>query len=1135
MNAGNGFEEAPQAAFEGAPLAGSVADWVKQLEAEAEASTVESQRDIASKAGKHRKKVENEARKHAEAVEVAARAKRSGQAAAASRPAPSRDAEGAQKKTGAEASPKGGAAVSTKATSSKTSRGVSIGGSSDPKTRAAAGLNPVAGLDVSLEEAGALAKGGVTATVDALSKLIESGNPLFKNGEIWVPHRPARPEKSEGGIAIRMQSDYQPAGDQPTAIKDLVEGLNSGDRTQVLLGVTGSGKTFTMAKVIEATQRPAVILAPNKTLAAQLYSEFKNFFPDNAVEYFVSYYDYYQPEAYVPRSDTYIEKESSINEQIDRMRHAATRAILERDDCIIVASVSCIYGIGSVETYTAMTFQMSVGDRLDQRQLLADLVAQQYKRQDINFTRGSFRVRGDTIEIFPAHLEDAAWRISMWGDEIEAITEFDPLTGQKTGDMQTVKIYANSHYVTPRPTLNAAIKAIKDELKHRLGELEAAGRLLEAQRLEQRTRYDVEMLEATGSCAGIENYSRYLTGRKPGEPPPTLFEYIPDDALIFIDESHVTIPQIGGMYRGDFRRKATLAEYGFRLPSCMDNRPLRFEEWDAMRPQTVAVSATPGGWEMDQAGGVFAEQVIRPTGLIDPPVEVRAAKTQVDDVLGEIRDTALKGYRTLVTVLTKRMAEDLTEYLHEQGVRVRYMHSDIDTLERIEIIRDLRLGAFDVLVGINLLREGLDIPECGFVAILDADKEGFLRSETSLIQTIGRAARNVDGKVILYADNITGSMQRAMDETARRREKQMAYNIEHGITPESVKARISDILDSVYERDHVRADISGVAGKGFAAGGNLVGANLQAHLNALEKQMRDAAADLDFETAARLRDEIKRLKAVELAAMDDPMARQEAASAEGARGKQSSPAASAEQTPSGPSGHLPHKGGDREAAASAANSLPPVGRVGEGSSGEPRISLSSRSKTGRARSAGRESISPPEGEMSRQGQRGVSPNEASADHPPLSATPTSPPQGGRSAEQASYFAKPSLDDMGPGTDLPTPAGRSLFRKNTLDEMTVGRTEKPVTGKVPEKPGAEPGRSPISPLVGGEERSAKPSNRSSESIAATNAGRTEGGAPRSGPDDPRPIIRARPGAGSYEDPADQKKKGRTKGKTGRPGR
>ncbi|MBC7313366.1 MAG: excinuclease ABC subunit UvrB, partial [Rhizobium sp.] len=825
----SGFEEAPQASFEGAPLSGSVSDWVKQLEAEAEAASVESQRELASKAGKHRKKIEIEARKQSEKVAMA-----------------------------------------------KSSRGTSMGVSTDPKTRAAAGLNPVAGMDVSLEEAGNLAPGAVTATVEALSSLIESGNPLFKDGKIWTPHRPARPQKSEGGIAIRMVSDYQPAGDQPTAIKDLVEGLENDDRTQVLLGVTGSGKTFTMAKVIEATQRPAVILAPNKTLAAQLYSEFKNFFPDNAVEYFVSYYDYYQPEAYVPRSDTFIEKESSINEQIDRMRHAATRAILERDDCIIIASVSCIYGIGSVETYTAMTFQMNVGDRLDQRQLLADLVAQQYKRQDINFVRGSFRVRGDTIEIFPAHLEDAAWRISMFGDEIDAITEFDPLTGKKTGEMKSVKIYANSHYVTPRPTLNGAIKSIKEELKVRLAELEKGGRLLEAQRLEQRTRYDIEMMEATGSCAGIENYSRYLTGRRPGEPPPTLFEYIPDNALLFIDESHVSVSQIGGMYRGDFRRKATLAEYGFRLPSCMDNRPLRFEEWDAMRPQTIAVSATPGNWEMEQAGGVFAEQVIRPTGLIDPPVEIRPAKSQVDDVLGEIRETALKGYRTLVTVLTKRMAEDLTEYLHEQGVRVRYMHSDIDTLERIEIIRDLRLGAFDVLVGINLLREGLDIPECGFVAILDADKEGFLRSETSLIQTIGRAARNVDGKVILYADQVTGSMQRAMDETSRRRVKQTAYNLEHGITPESVKAHISDILDSVYERDHVRADISGAnvqgGGKGFADGGHLVGANLQTHLNALEKQMRDAAADLDFEKAARLRDEIKRLKAVELAAMDDPMA-----------------------------------------------------------------------------------------------------------------------------------------------------------------------------------------------------------------------------------------------------------------------
>ncbi|MCP4319961.1 MAG: excinuclease ABC subunit UvrB [Hyphomicrobiales bacterium] len=757
-----------------------------------------------------------------------------------------------------------------KTTAGKTARGTSIGGSKDPKTRAAAGLNPVAGLDISLEDAESAGTSGVTATVDALSKLIESGNPLFKDGKMWVPHRPERPEKSEGGIEIHMKTDFEPSGDQPTAINDLISGLGDDDRTQVLLGVTGSGKTFTMAKVIEQTQRPALILAPNKTLAAQLYGEFKNFFPDNAVEYFVSYYDYYQPEAYVPRSDTYIEKESSINEQIDRMRHSATRALMERDDAIIVASVSCIYGIGSVETYTAMTFQMEIGDRLDQRQLLADLVAQQYRRSDMNFVRGTFRVRGDTIEIFPAHLEDRAWRISLFGDEIDAITEFDPLTGQKTDQLKSVKIYANSHYVTPRPTLNQAIKSIRDELVHRLAELERAGRLLEAQRLEQRTRYDLEMLEATGSCQGIENYSRYLTGRAPGEPPPTLFEYIPDNALIFLDESHVTVPQIGAMYRGDFRRKATLAEYGFRLPSCMDNRPLRFEEWDAMRPQTVAVSATPGGWELGQSGGVFAEQVIRPTGLIDPPVEVRPAKSQVDDVLDEIGLKTKEGYRTLVTVLTKRMAEDLTEYLHEQGVRVRYMHSDIDTLERIEIIRDLRLGAFDVLVGINLLREGLDIPECGLVAILDADKEGFLRSETSLVQTIGRAARNVDGKVILYADRVTGSMERAMTETGRRREKQQAWNDEHGITPESVKAHIADILDSVYEKDHVRADISG-----FKETGEMIGNNLAAHLEALEKKMRDAAADLDFEEAARLRDEIKRLRETELAVMDDPLARLE--------------------------------------------------------------------------------------------------------------------------------------------------------------------------------------------------------------------------------------------------------------------
>lgn len=985
-SAPGGFEEAPQAPLSGTPLSGNVSDWVKQLESEAEASTFESRREVASKAGRHRKKVEISA--------------------------------------------------------SKSARGTSMGGTTDPKTRAAAGLNPVAGLDVALEDADKLTSGsGVTATVEALAKLIESGNPLFKDGKLWTPHRPTRPEKSEGGIPIRMQSDYEPAGDQPTAIADLVDGLTSGERNQVLLGVTGSGKTFTMAKVIEATQRPAVILAPNKTLAAQLYSEFKNFFPDNAVEYFVSYYDYYQPEAYVPRSDTYIEKESSINEQIDRMRHSATRSLLERDDVIIVASVSCIYGIGSVETYTAMTFQMSVGDRLDQRQLLADLVAQQYKRRDMDFQRGSFRVRGDTIEIFPAHLEDAAWRISMFGDEIDSITEFDPLTGQKTGDLKSVKIYANSHYVTPRPTLNAAIKAIKEEMSQRLAELERAGRLLEAQRLEQRTRYDIEMLEATGSCQGIENYSRYLTGRRPGEPPPTLFEYIPDDALIFIDESHVTIPQIGGMYRGDFRRKATLAEYGFRLPSCMDNRPLRFEEWDAMRPDTIAVSATPGAWEMEQAGGVFAEQVIRPTGLIDPPVEVRSAKTQVDDVLGEIRETAAAGYRTLVTVLTKRMAEDLTEYLHEQGVRVRYMHSDIDTLERIEIIRDLRLGAFDVLVGINLLREGLDIPECGFVAILDADKEGFLRSETSLIQTIGRAARNVDGKVILYADTITGSMQRAMEETSRRREKQMAYNAEHGITPESVKAKISDILDSVYERDHVRADISGVAGKGFADGGHLVGNNLQAHLNALEKQMRDAAADLDFEKAARLRDEIKRLKAAELAVLDDPMAREEAKSQE-----------SSKRASKGMPG--------------TTDPVPLVGRVAEGQGDTP---------------------------------------------PGASGHPSHKGEG----KTESYFQKPSLDNMGPGTDTERPLfrkpeldemgrdvaipssrgrgegarkadeGQSLFRKNTLDEMTVGRTEKPVPGPAPEKP---------------------------------------------------TLTRAKPGVGSYEEPAEEKRrKSRTKGKTGRPGR
>jgi len=972
-SAADGFGEASQAEFTGAPLSGSVSDWARQIASQAE-------------------------------QEQAAPAK-----------APKKVPERSSAPT-------------------RTARGTSMGGAATAKERAAAGLNPVAGLDISLEDAASLPQSGVTATVAALTALIESGNPLHKNGVLWTPHRPARPEKSEGGVTIKMVSDFQPAGDQPTAIGDLVSGIDQNDRTQVLLGVTGSGKTFTMARVIEETQRPALILAPNKTLAAQLYAEFKKFFPDNAVEYFVSYYDYYQPEAYVPRTDTFIEKESSVNEQIDRMRHSATRSLLERDDVIIVASVSCIYGIGSVETYTAMTFQMEIGDRIDQRALLADLVAQQYRRRDADFSRGSFRVRGDTIEIFPAHLEDRAWRISLFGDEIESITEFDPLTGSKTGELKSVKIYANSHYVTPRPTLNQAIKSIKEELQVRLKELEKAGRLLEAQRLEQRTRFDLEMLEATGSCAGIENYSRYLTGRSPGDPPPTLFEYIPDNALVFVDESHVTIPQIGAMYRGDFRRKATLAEYGFRLPSCMDNRPLRFEEWDAMRPLSIAVSATPGGWEMEQSGGVFAEQVIRPTGLIDPPVEIRPAKSQVDDVLGEIRETTAKGYRTLCTVLTKRMAEDLTEYLHEQGVRVRYMHSDIETLERIEILRDLRLGAFDVLVGINLLREGLDIPECGFVAILDADKEGFLRSETSLIQTIGRAARNVDGKVILYADQVTGSMERAMAETTRRREKQMAWNAANGITPESVKSRISDILDSVYERDHVRPDISG-----FAKEGALVGNNLKAHLDHLQKEMRDAAANLDFERAARMRDEIKRLRETELAISDDPLARY---------AESESPASGREKGKHnrGVAKHRTVEEQERFARLDAARA-------------EEEAQRAARPNMFR--------------------KPGLDEMGTSGDH----ATPAG-------AVPRSLFKKQSAAEAH-GADFGVPGDGGLFRKNSLDEMTVRRTEKPVQGPRPTKPREV--------------------------------------------DDVTPLVRAKPGVGSYEDPGDARRPKRRPGKTGRPGR
>ena len=690
---------------------------------------------------------------------------------------------------------------------------------------------------------------------------------------------PAKQPKINQGNPLKVVSEYTSSGDQPQAIKKLVEGLKSGEMNQVLLGVTGSGKTFTIARAIERVDRPTLVLAPNKTLAAQLFGEMRGFFPNNSVEYFVSYYDYYQPEAYVPRTDTYIEKDASINEQIDRMRHSATRALLERKDVIIVASVSCIYGIGGVETYAQMTVKLTPGDTLNRHDLLKRFVEMQYKRNDDAFYRGAFRVRGDVIEVFPSHLEDRAWRLSLFGDELETIWEIDPLTGKKIAGLENIVIYPASHYVTPRPTLQQAIPKIKEELKERINQLEHENKLIEAQRIEERTTFDLEMLETTGHCSGIENYSRYLTGRNPGEPPPTLFEYLPENALLIVDESHVTVPQLGGMYRGDFNRKSTLADFGFRLPSCVDNRPLKFEEWEHMRPQTIFVSATPGPWELEATGGVFVEQVVRPTGLIDPPCIVRSVDTQVDDLLAECRLCAKKGERVLVTTLTKRMAEDLTEYMHETGIRVRYLHSDIDTLERIEIIRDLRLGAFDVLIGINLLREGLDIPECALVAILDADKEGFLRSKTSLIQTIGRAARNIDGRVILYANNMTGSLEYAIGETNRRRIKQQEYNSANGITPESVKNNISDVLKSVYEMDYV------TVATGISGDDHLIGHNYRSHLGTLRKRMKEAAGNLEFEEAARLRDEIRRLEGLELG-LDKPGVSISAASTHGLGGSQ---------------------------------------------------------------------------------------------------------------------------------------------------------------------------------------------------------------------------------------------------------
>ena len=669
--------------------------------------------------------------------------------------------------------------------------------------------------------------------------------------------------KLEGGKKFKLISNFKPAGDQPLAIKKLVQSANKGEFNQVLLGVTGSGKTFTMAKVIEETNRPALILAPNKTLAAQLYGEMKSFFPDNAIEYFVSYYDYYTPEAYVPRTDTYIEKEASINEQIDRMRHSATRSLLERDDVVIVSSVSCIYGLGSVESYGNMTLSLKKNYEYNREEIIKILVNLQYKRNDQNFYRGTFRARGEYLEIFPSHLEDRAWRLSLNGEKLENIEEFDPLTADTVKNLEVIKIYANSYYITPKPTIEQAIIKIRKELEITLKKFKEENKLLEAQRLEERTKFDLEMIEATGSCAGIENYSRFLSGRKPGQPPPTLFEYFPDNTLVFVDESHVTVPQLNGMFKGDRSRKSTLAEYGFRLPSCVDNRPLKFEEWDAMRTQTIFVSATPGPWELEQVKGKFIDQVIRPTGLIDPEVEIRPAKNQVDDLMDECKKVIEKNYRVLVTTLTKRMAEDLTEYFHENGIKVRYLHSDIETLERIEIMRDLRMGVFDVLVGINLLREGLDIPECALVGILDADKEGFLRSERSLVQTIGRAARNLEGKVILYADKKTDSINKAVKETNRRRTIQIEYNKKNKINAKSVKKDISDILESVYEKDYVKVSKD-----------SNIGGNLKKHLKALNKKMKDAASNLEFEEAAKIRDEIRKLESTELEITLNPKVKQ---------------------------------------------------------------------------------------------------------------------------------------------------------------------------------------------------------------------------------------------------------------------